>query len=106
MACLKHVTLREGAEHKFSLSLWFLLREFHISAICRMARVEASMLAHCVGPRLVTVDDSFILAGVLSPLYVLLALVRVLGVADIIEVCKRIGLHASAKSSRCLRTTS
>ena len=103
MASLQHITLIEGAVIRLLLRLRRLLRELHVRAIRRVAGVEASVLANCVRPGLIAMNDPIVLLGVLVSYDVLLALIRILSVANTVEVSEWISLYTSGEPSCRLR---
>ena len=102
-ACVQRVSLLEWSEQGLLLLFSLLVREYHVCAEGCKVLLEAAALSNSVGPWLITVDDQIVLSGILISALVLLALVRVLRVTDLVQVCERLSLDTSAKPWSRLR---
>jgi hypothetical protein len=100
IAGMERIALFKGSEERLLLGWSRFLGKGDISSISSEVGAKCTSLANCVGPRLIAMDDSRVLLGILVTTLVLSALIGVLRVANSVQVCKRLGLHTSGKPGR------
>ena len=95
---LEHVTILEGTEEGLFLNLWLLSGEGDVGAVGCEVGVEGATLLNRVAPWLVAMNNLAVLVSILTTSQVLLALIRILGVAHLVLAGERVGLDTSPKS--------
>ena len=102
VTCVKRITLLKWSKQWLLLYLLLLFWKGDLSAKGRKASLKTTSLAHGIRPGLIAMEDQGVAFSILSPVLILLPLIRVFYVTNRFEVGEGFRFDAGGEPGRCL----